>query len=107
MEECSHLGASLVIMKLYPNSQLIVEPGDILDPSELGEPNPPSVIIPTLRPVDKIKYPIDIIVEPIIDLPVEFAYRKRRSIFEGIYACLCEANKINDLSWHNRPSSSE
>lgn len=57
------------------------EPDDILDLSELGEPNPPSVIIPTLRPVDE--HPI--IIEPIIDLPVAIAYRKRRSIFGGIH----------------------
>ena len=72
-----HLGTSLVI--IY-SKFLTAEPGDILDLSEL---NPPSVIIPTLRPVDKIKYPIIVKPQPIRP-PVELAYRKRRSIFEGM-----------------------
>jgi hypothetical protein len=60
--------------------------GDILDLSELSEPNPPPINIPILPPVDKIKYPF--IDEPIgIQLPIEreLEYRRRRSLFEGIY----------------------
>lgn len=62
----------------------IINPPVVIPSLPLPKINPP-VVIPTIRPprrlpIDKIKYPI--IVGP--EQPVELAYRKRRSIFEGI-----------------------
>ena len=81
MNECSHL----VLSYYFP----IAEIGDILDISELGEPNLPPINIPILPPVDKIKYP-----QPIIGLPVEreLAYRRKRSPFEGIHVIFIGTN---------------
>jgi hypothetical protein len=71
----------------------IAEIGDILDLSELSEPNRPPINIPILppKPVDEIKYPF--IDKPIIELPIEreLEYRRRRSLFEGIYIIFISA----------------
>ena len=89
MEECSHPGLislitlPYIIYSYFPTAEI----GDILDISELGEPNPPPINVPVLPPVDKIKHPFIDEPQPIIELPIEreLEYRRRRALFEGIH----------------------